>query len=222
MPSDTFHNLPADKRDRFVEAALDEFVAHPYDQASITRLVQELGIAKGSVYQYFGSKADLFCWLVEESGRHKLAALGLPGATLPPAADPFDELAGLYASGLRFWRDQPRWARLGLRALEPTAEPRVAALRDQLRTASLAWLTAWLDRAQQSGAIRLDAPASQLAPLVHGLLSDGLLAAVLAEAGVDLAHLPEGPLPVSDAVLEGIVHTALGLLRSGLGAPQPT
>ena len=49
MPKETFQNLPAAKRDRFVAAALDEFAQHDYRTTSLTRIVAAAGIAKGSV-----------------------------------------------------------------------------------------------------------------------------------------------------------------------------
>ena len=51
MPRDTFLNLPDAKRKAITEAAVDEFAAYPYEQASINRIVANSGIAKGSFYQ---------------------------------------------------------------------------------------------------------------------------------------------------------------------------
>jgi AcrR family transcriptional regulator len=66
MPKPTFLNLPDAKRDRITELALDEFSTHPYRQASLSRIVARAGIAKGSMYQYFENKLDLYRWLVTD------------------------------------------------------------------------------------------------------------------------------------------------------------
>ena len=71
MPKTTFVNLDPSKRERFLDEALDEFAGHPYDQASITAIVKRLGIAKGSVYQYFDGKLDLFGHLLELARERK-------------------------------------------------------------------------------------------------------------------------------------------------------
>ena len=77
MPTQTFHNLPPDKREKIVELALEEFSERPYAQASLSRIVARAGIAKGSIYQYFTDKFDLYRWLiVEEVGRRKQAFIG--------------------------------------------------------------------------------------------------------------------------------------------------
>lgn len=66
MPSNTFQRLNQKKRNRFLQEAYGEFSLNTYQGASITNLVKTLGIAKGSVYQYFDDKEDLYRYLVEE------------------------------------------------------------------------------------------------------------------------------------------------------------
>ena len=60
MPKETFFNLPEVKRGAILDAALEEFAAYPYDQASVNRIVARAGIPKGSFYQYFENKKDLY------------------------------------------------------------------------------------------------------------------------------------------------------------------
>ena len=66
MPTDTFFRLPAEKRERILESAWSEFTAVPYAEASINRIVQTSRIPRGSFYQYFGDKNDLFFLLIDE------------------------------------------------------------------------------------------------------------------------------------------------------------
>ena len=72
MPKETFFKLKDEKKLKLTEAFLREFSLNSYDEASITSVVKELGIAKGSVYQYFNDKLDLFMYLVGESNKVKL------------------------------------------------------------------------------------------------------------------------------------------------------
>ena len=48
------------KRLRIVEAAMRHFAERGYHDARIEDLAVELGVAKGSIFQYFGSKSGLF------------------------------------------------------------------------------------------------------------------------------------------------------------------
>src|SRR3974377_1549028 len=61
------------KRNRIVEAAMRHFAEHGYHSARVGDIAAELGIAKGSVFQHFGSKDGLFF------EAYKKAVTGLPG-----------------------------------------------------------------------------------------------------------------------------------------------
>jgi AcrR family transcriptional regulator len=50
----------AAKRERIVEAAMRAFAEHGYQGAKVEDIATELRIAKGSIFQHFGSKAGLF------------------------------------------------------------------------------------------------------------------------------------------------------------------
>ncbi len=50
----------AAKRELIVETAMRHFAEHGYQGARVQDIAVELGIAKGSIFQHFGSKAGLF------------------------------------------------------------------------------------------------------------------------------------------------------------------
>ena len=66
MPTDTFFRLPEEKRGRILAGAWEEFTAVPYAEASINRIVRTSRIPRGSFYQYFEDKNDLFLCLIDE------------------------------------------------------------------------------------------------------------------------------------------------------------
>ena len=218
MPKPTFHNLPDDKRERFIEVALNEFARNPYDRASITSIVAQLGIAKGSVYQYFDDKLDLFTWLVQEAGRRKVDAIA---GSLQGSGSFFEQLRDSYGAGMVFWQTHPRWARLGLRLVEPSREPRLETLRKAQAAMAHQWLRDRVVQAVADGELREDLDADDAAHLINGLLSQGLLAAWLGRAGLELSDLTDNPevsKDLSAAHLEGAVDQALALLASGLAS----
>ena len=60
-----YRNIPPrprseSKRAKIVEAAMRHFAEHGYHAARVGDIADELGIAKGSVFQHFGSKDGLF------------------------------------------------------------------------------------------------------------------------------------------------------------------
>ena len=70
MPKQTFFNLPSEKREVILEAARQEFSEVTLQEASIANIIKRAQIPRGSFYQYFEDKDDLFLYLVEEGGKH--------------------------------------------------------------------------------------------------------------------------------------------------------
>jgi AcrR family transcriptional regulator len=66
MPSSTFFRLPEEKRTRLVNAAWEEFTQVKFADVSINRIIQNAHIPRGSFYQYFQDKEDLFAYLLNE------------------------------------------------------------------------------------------------------------------------------------------------------------
>jgi len=64
MPKETFFNLPELKRKAVFDAAVGEFSVYMFSEASINRIVKAAQIARGSFYQYFDGKEDLFAYVI--------------------------------------------------------------------------------------------------------------------------------------------------------------
>ena len=73
MPNQTFFNLPDKKRQTITKLAIAEFANNDYQNASITKIVKQAKIAKGSFYQYFEDKKELYLYLVDSANKEKLA-----------------------------------------------------------------------------------------------------------------------------------------------------
>ncbi len=50
MPRPRFYKLPEEKRERILEAAAKEFVAHGFEGASLNQILTAAGISKGAAY----------------------------------------------------------------------------------------------------------------------------------------------------------------------------
>ena len=68
MPTTTFFNLPPPKREKLLRAAVAEFARRPYGEVSINRIIQAAEIPRGSFYQYFADKTDLFRYVLQTYG----------------------------------------------------------------------------------------------------------------------------------------------------------
>jgi len=70
MCTETFLRLPEEKRHRFLEAAWEEFIHVPFAEASINKIVMRARIPRGSFYQYFTDKEELFFYLLRGILQH--------------------------------------------------------------------------------------------------------------------------------------------------------
>ncbi len=59
MIKSTFYNLPEAKKQRVIEAIVDEFAAENTNRVSINNIIRKAEISRGSFYQYFDDKMDL-------------------------------------------------------------------------------------------------------------------------------------------------------------------
>ncbi|QTN01320.1 TetR family transcriptional regulator [Sediminibacillus dalangtanensis] len=62
-----FKQLKSEKQERIINAAIKEFVRNGFEKASTNEIVKEANISKGSLFNYFNSKKDLYLFLLEYS-----------------------------------------------------------------------------------------------------------------------------------------------------------
>jgi AcrR family transcriptional regulator len=107
MPKQTFFNLPADKRETIINAAVDEFAEYGLENASTNRIVKNSGIAKGSFYQYFEDKQDVFMHLLSVLEREKMDFFK---GMHPPSThmDTFEYFRWMIKAGMEFNSAYPR------------------------------------------------------------------------------------------------------------------
>ena len=60
-----------------MRAAMDEFAAHGFHDASLNRVIESAGISKGSMYYYFNGKEDLYAYVARTGLAGLFARVGL-------------------------------------------------------------------------------------------------------------------------------------------------
>jgi AcrR family transcriptional regulator len=69
VPTVTWERLPAPRREAVLAAAEAEFAARGFSGGSLNVIARNAGVAKGSLFQYFTDKADLYAHLSELASR---------------------------------------------------------------------------------------------------------------------------------------------------------
>jgi AcrR family transcriptional regulator len=217
MPKATFQHLPPAKRERFIAAALDEFALHDYRTASVSRIVDTVGIAKGSVYQYFDGKQDLYLYLVTLAAERKF---GFIDGSLPDGVDGFFERFRLTVfHGARFDFTHPRLASLLYNATYEPSGPEIRAVSAQLKAASYQYLRGLVDAGVEGGDLRADLDVDfavfalyQLTVALRDFLTERFA------FSFEDAVRRGGGSPVPDDALMAILDEFVDVLRRGLAA----
>ncbi len=126
MPNPTFFNIDQEKQEKIISAAMKEFSAKTYSNASIARIVKEAKIPRGSFYQYFEGIEDLYQYVLQIIADEKMAYLN-PVVTIMEKGETFEILKELYRAGIQFAKDHPKYAGIGNQLFKEKK-----AVRDQI------------------------------------------------------------------------------------------
>lgn len=151
MPTETFLNLADEKRQAFIETALKEFADNNYDSASINKIIKELNIARGSVYQYFTDKLDLWLYLKEYAELQKIRYIQSIDRNQYP--DFWTYYEDLFAKGIHFEMEQPTCSRFLYRIGYKESSKDVSGYIDQWKMKAKEIFTMWVDDEKKNGSI---------------------------------------------------------------------
>ncbi|TLF60393.1 TetR/AcrR family transcriptional regulator [Nocardia cyriacigeorgica] len=191
MPTGTWQRLPEGRRAAVVAAAEAEFAARGFSGGSLNTIAREAGVAKGSLFQYFTDKADMYVHLARLSSHRIRTAMESAASELDWDADFFAALRTLTAAWVRYFYDHPLERAMTAAAnLEHDPVARTA-VREVVNDDYLAVLRPLIERAVDTGQLSRETdtdallslllvtlPHIALAPHIHGLdpllgLADG-------------------------------------------------
>ena len=221
MPKDTFFRLPAEKRALVMNEAIAEFAERTFSEALLSRIARRSKIAKGSFYQYFENKLDLYRHLLEEEApRRKREFVG----RIDFDADFWEAFETFVERGMAFLVVHPGLARLAAAAADPTALAEVRGLHTAICDAGIVELRLLLERGIASGALAREIDVDIATRLVSTVIGPGLTDVVLREIGAELHEVlaSESLRNKLDARRrKRLARQAVLFIRTGLGR-KPT
>jgi TetR/AcrR family transcriptional regulator len=204
-PRSTFDNLDPQKQRRVLDESLREFAEHGYHQASINRIVGRLDIAKGSLFQYFGSKEGLFRHLfrraVDEIKAPLRAIRDGGGAGDFPA-----RLKRVFTASAAFALAHPFLWGIYRRMLTQEDFPLRATLLSEVRAEGLTFFRELIELGQEQGSVRADLDPAIAAFIIEAALDRALTAQAspLLDAGLGLASDPNTRQARLDAIADAL------------------
>lgn len=158
---ETFKNLPEEKQERILNAFLMEFLERDFEHASLSKVVDQLGIAKGSVYQYFGSKLELYQSLQRICQAEKMRYV--LGIEREGKAGFWEWYRELFQAGIRFDMERPLHSQFLYRSHQDRSNPQLSEQRDATFRASIDLFAGIVAREQEAGELSKDFAAEFIA-----------------------------------------------------------
>ena len=119
MADGSFDRLNDEKKKRVIHGAIGEFAEYGFDGASTNRIVKKAGIAKGSLFNYFSSKEDLYLYAAEYVLKDVVPLIRSRMEGMP--ADILERLRLMTAGVIDVYIDNPLYYRFFMGILDPGA-----------------------------------------------------------------------------------------------------
>jgi len=207
-----FERLPSEKKNRIIQASIDEFADHGFHQASINRLVNRLGIAKGSIFQYFGSKEKLFTFVFDHA--IELAKTKLRNVRETTKALPFfQRIRSIIWAGVEFVEEHPNIYRLYLKMIFHENFPLREELLKKVHILSADYLKSIVEDAISKGELRSDLDIDFVVFFLDSMLDRFLQAYTVA-----FLDIGAGIYKATKRELEGKIDQFMSILEAGLSS----
>ncbi len=217
MPKKAFFSLPAKEQDIFFDTALGHFAQVPYEQSSLSSLLRECGMAKGTFYLYFSNKLDLYEYLVNTVLTMKSIYIKTRLVREPP--DFFHLFESLLRLETAFRLEHPTFHRLLAMALDKRFSPLPHSRIKELEIQRDQQFHGMLVRDQLKGKIALGADA-QMITFLSSLMLEEFHRFVKTRVN-EKKSTPEGASDASVAqVTAESTRRFMQLFRRALGTPS--
>jgi AcrR family transcriptional regulator len=182
MPTVTWARVDPARRAAVVEAAEAEFGAHGFSGGSLNVIARRAGVAKGSLFQYFADKRDLYAFITDIASQRVRAYMEDLIREVDPNRPFFEFLTDMLDGWVAYYAEHPHERALHAAVtLEVDTEARVS-VRNVSNRHYLEVLRPLVHGAQVRGDLRADAdtdamlslllmifPHLALAPYMRGL-----------------------------------------------------
>jgi AcrR family transcriptional regulator len=168
VPTETWWNLPEEKRRRVTDAAMAEFGSRGFSAGSLNVIAREADIAKGSLFQYFDDKLDMFATICE-AGIATIRDAALEGVDVENDAF-FPALRQIVCNWLAFFASHPLERGIAYAAGNEVDQEAATAVRSVSSAHYVSELRPLIKGAEARGEFRPDVELDQVVAMVVMLL----------------------------------------------------
>jgi AcrR family transcriptional regulator len=190
-----------DTRTRLLAAAVEVLDGGGYAAASVAAIAGCAGIATGTLYRHFASKADLFVEVFRTIAEQELAAMEEAAAVPSGAGDELDAVVATFA-GRALSRPRLAWA-LVYEPLDPAVDDERLAYRRRYVERMAAFVREGVERGQLPDQDPDTTAAALIGAIVEALVS------------------PLAPVAGANADPDAVIEALTAFCRRAIGADAP-
>jgi len=168
MPTQTFHNLKLSKKEKIIEAITDELSRTTYDNINIQNIIKQASIPRGSFYQYFNGKDDMYHYFMTYIGQTKM--IYFKDIFTITDKSFIERVEALYLAGLNFKRDYPKFVKAGEFMMSSPIYQNSDVVKQGFEQI-LSIYESWIKHDQQLGLIRPELDSKVLASIIMDFLN---------------------------------------------------
>ncbi len=166
MPTVTWARVDPARREAVIAAAESEFGARGFSGGSLNVIARRAGVAKGSLFQYFADKRDLYAFIADIGSQRVRSYMEDLIRELDPSRPFFEFLTDLLDAWVAYFAEHPRERALHAAAtLEVDTDARIS-VRSVIHRHYLEVLRPLVRDAQARGDLRPDSDTDALLSLL--------------------------------------------------------
>lgn len=166
MPKNTLSIISDEKRDRIYDAAVHEFARKGYEKASIKNIAARAEISKGSLYDYFENKEDIYlavCIHGINRSRQNIDDI------IDDSLNFFDQIRNIFHRGLSFVMENPEYTQLYVNLSSCGMEHFAEKLTTKVEKTTADFYKSAIKRGIDGGYIRPDLDVNMAAFVINSL-----------------------------------------------------
>lgn len=166
MPKSTFYQLPVEKQERILTGASMLFAELGYYQTDVAQIAMKCGVAKGSLYNYFESKEDIYIHVCRD-GLQKFRKVVYGG--MEPEWDVYRQIEHIFTVGAKHVDANKAHTRLYLNISSSGMDRFAEILSAETESYFAEHFKELLERSKTEGTIRESVDTGLTAFLINGL-----------------------------------------------------
>lgn len=217
MPKETFNQISLEKRENILRTAARLFADQGFARTDVAQIAKRAGVAKGSIYNYFESKEDLYLCVCRDGIERSRQAVY---SDIRPEWDLYRQIDHIFRRGVAFVLAHPQYARLYLNVASAGMEHFADQLSLEVEKYTSDHLKRIIADGMRRGIVRKDVDVSLAAFLINSLYIIFVLSLVSRHFQIRMKEYLGIREDLSDLTIERPLGQVVNLICDFLKPPE--